>query len=741
MPPKPKKPPTTSTTNSSSSKGPRVLYWHRTDLRLHDSPALRHALSISPSHLIPLWTWDPHYVYRMRGAANRWNFLLECMTDLSLSLSKLNPRQKLFVVRTAPSAKFWKLLLKEWKVDVVVFEADTDAYARMRDGVVRKVCGEVGVKCVSVSGRTLFDCEEVVRRNGGKATMSMAQLLKAVGGINGGKPNRPAETPTSLPDPLTEGEMDLSELEEVLKMEERREQAQPGWPRVEGLDYNAVQRTLEPKGEETQYSSGIMGPNRDFAIPVLSELGISPDSVTTPHHGGESLGLALLATHITNEEFITTFEKPATSPAAFAPQSTTLLSPHMHFGSVSCRKFYWDVQDLVDKRRREKKNVSQPPVNIAGQLLFRDMYFAAHAAVGMSFGQVHGNPVCRFIPWHLPSRYLPRSSPDAPITTDGTYIIDSPLAEAHFQRWKHGLTGFPWIDALMRQLRTEGWIHHLGRHAVACFLTRGGCFISWERGAEVFEEWLVDHEVACNAGNWMWLSCSAFFAQFFRMYSPVAFGKKWDPKGAFVRRYVPELERFGDKYIYEPWRAPVGDQKKWGCLIKGDGVGKEDVDMDVAQKGMKVYPKPMFDFDERRTFCLEKMKEAYKVGLFGDDERVLSGEWRGLFGLVDGGEDENANGVVKEEANGYIASGGKRSRKEMGEDDGGEEVDDDEGENEGEGEDDEPPTKAAKTKSEHKKGRMEKATKTEKTVKMEKTSKQRQQGTLDAMVTRSKKAK
>jgi cryptochrome len=53
----------------------------------------------------------------------------------------------------------------------------------------------------------------------------------------------------------------------------------------------------------------------------------------------------------------------------------------------------------------------------------------------------------------------------------------------------------------MRQLRQEGWIHHLGRHAVACFLTRGGCYISWKRGAEVFEEWLLDHETACNAGN------------------------------------------------------------------------------------------------------------------------------------------------------------------------------------------------------------------------------------------------
>jgi cryptochrome len=151
------------------------------------------------------------------------------------------------------------------------------------------------------------------------------------------------------------------------------------------------------------------------------------------------------------------------------------------------------------------------------------MYFGAQAALGYSFGQTLYNSHCRFIPWHLPSKVYHKTK-----LVTGEYHVDSPQAEEWFQRWKYGRTGFPWIDALMRQLRQEGWIHHLGRHAVACFLTRGGCYISWERGTEVFEEWLIDHETACNAGNWQWLSCTAFFAQFFRCYSPIAFPKKWD---------------------------------------------------------------------------------------------------------------------------------------------------------------------------------------------------------------------
>jgi cryptochrome len=204
-------------------------------------------------------------------------------------------------------------------------------------------------------------------------------------------------------------------------------------------------------------------------------------------------------------------------------------------------------------------------------------------------------------------------------------LVDSAEAETYFQRWKHGRTGFPWIDALMRQLAQEGWIHHLGRHAVASFLTRGGCYIDWERGAEVFEEWLIDHEAACNIGNWQWLSCTAFFAQFYRVYSPIVFPQKWDKEGAFVRRYVPELAQFHKKYIYEPWKAPIADQKRWGCRIDGDGMTKEE------DSAMKTYPKPMFDFATQREICLKGMKNAYHVSLYGNDPKVLDGSWRELF--------------------------------------------------------------------------------------------------------------
>lgn len=128
-----------------------------------------------------------------------------------------------------------------------------------------------------------------------------------------------------------------------------------------------------------------------------------------------------------------------------------------------------------------------------------------------------------------------------------------------------GQTGFPWIDAIMTQLREEGWIHHLARHAVACFLTRytnneitncfffqlkiiyfgkssGDLWISWEEGMKVFDELLLDADWAVNAGMWMWLSSSSFFQQFFHCYCPVRFGRRADPNGDFIRKYLPILK-------------------------------------------------------------------------------------------------------------------------------------------------------------------------------------------------------
>ena len=133
-----------------------------------------------------------------------------------------------------------------------------------------------------------------------------------------------------------------------------------------------------------------------------------------------------------------------------------------------------------------------------------------------------GNPRCKQIPWRNPS--------------------SDPEAAKQLQAWEHGLTGYPWIDACMRQLKQWGWMHHLARHCVACFLTRGDLFIHWEAGRDVFDKLLLDADYYLNNANWLWLSASAFFYKYFRVYNPATYGQKYDKNGDFVRYFVPELK-------------------------------------------------------------------------------------------------------------------------------------------------------------------------------------------------------
>lgn len=514
-------------------------------------------------------------------------------------MTTLNGKQKLLVIREAPQTVFPQLL-RLWKITHLVFEKDTDAYARDRDEKVVELAKDAGVAVIVKVGRTLYDPDQLVKHNGGKPTMSMSQTRKAAEAL--GAPAKPIPAPSYLPDP---GDIDLSSLDH---------QEPDPIP-----DLNSAHRVLHRS--ESQYSS-VMGPNKDFAVPALQEMGI--EAATTPHRGGETRALKMLDDICQNEDYTGTFEKPKSAPTDFNPPSTTLLSPHHHFGSLSVREFWWRVEEVYQKRKREKKVNSKMPENLHGQLLFREMYFGAQAALGYGFAQEVGNGVCRFVNWHLRSN-ISQSTGGEQHLSAGDYVVDKPEAETWFRRWKDGITGFPWIDAVMRQLRVEGWIHHLGRHAVACFLTRGGCYVHWERGAEVFEEWLIDHETACNAGNWMWMSCTAFYSQFHRCYSPIAFPKKTDVNGDFVRRFVPELARFDKKYIYEPWKAAIADQKRWGCLVQGDGT-------EPSTGVLNLYPKPIFDFAQRRDSCIAAMKEAYAIDMHGDDPRVLDGTWKDIFG-------------------------------------------------------------------------------------------------------------
>merc|ERR1711865_81394 len=315
-----------------------------------------------------------------------------------------------------------------------------------------------------------------------------------------------------------------------------------------------------------------------WQVPAAEQLGY-PAAVEPPllktHPGGESEALVRLQKVISQPKWLCEFDKPKSAPNSLTP-STSTLSPYLKFGCLSASRFYHEVLKVYKAANGKH---TQPPVSMHGQLLWREYnYTIAHNTT--NFDKMVGNPRCRQIPWDS----------------------DQELLAA----WKSGRTGYPFIDAIMTQLAQEGWIHHLARHSVACFLTRGDLWQSWEDGARVFDELLLDADWAINNFNWQWLSCSAHFYQYFRCYSPVAFGKKTDKSGQYIRRWLPALSKLPDKYIYEPWLAPEAVQIKAGCIVGQD------------------YPtRVVLDHQQASKANMAKMQQAYQAHKANDDSANL----------------------------------------------------------------------------------------------------------------------
>jgi len=259
-----------------------------------------------------------------------------------------------------------------------------------------------------------------------------------------------------------------------------------------------------------------------------------------------------------------------------------VLSTDVKHGCISPRTFYHELTKVYDTFPASK--LSKPPVSLHGQLMWRE-YNNLMGFTTPRFDHMIDNPIARQIPWD----------------------DDPKLLEA----WKNAETGYPYIDAIMTQLKHTGWIHHLARHSVACFLTRGDLWQSWEKGAEVFEEELIDADWSLNNFNWQWLSCTAHFYQYFRCYSPVAFGKKTDKNGDYIRKWLPQFKNWPTKYIYEPWNAPMSVQEQCGVII-----GKD-------------YPEPVVEHKSISKSNMARMKAAYdahKAGVNATGNKGLSGD-------------------------------------------------------------------------------------------------------------------
>ena len=158
--------------------------------------------------------------------------------------------------------------------------------------------------------------------------------------------------------------------------------------------------------------------------------------------------------------------------------------------------------------------------------------------------------------------------------------------EAGFSAWAQGRTGYPVVDAGMRQLWRTGYMQNRVRMIAASFLVKH-LLIDWRRGEEWFWDTLCDADPASNPASWQWVTGSGVdAAPFFRIFNPVLQGERFDPDGAFVRRWVPELARLEAPHVHAPWRAPAA------ALARADvAIGK-------------TYPNPIVDHDAARSRAL-----------------------------------------------------------------------------------------------------------------------------------------
>jgi deoxyribodipyrimidine photo-lyase len=151
-------------------------------------------------------------------------------------------------------------------------------------------------------------------------------------------------------------------------------------------------------------------------------------------------------------------------------------------------------------------------------------------------------------------------------------------ARAHqrFAAWCEGRTGYPIVDAGMRQLATTGWMHNRVRMIVASFLVKD-LHLPWQWGARHFMRHLVDGDLASNSHGWQWTAGTGTdAAPYFRVFNPSGQGERFDPDGAYVRRWVPEVHDVPDRFVHRPWEAPGGVPNSYVAPIVDHAVEREE---------------------------------------------------------------------------------------------------------------------------------------------------------------------
>jgi deoxyribodipyrimidine photo-lyase len=274
--------------------------------------------------------------------------------------------------------------------------------------------------------------------------------------------------------------------------------------------------------------------------------------------GGETSALALLRAFSEGGAF--RYARHRDRPDV---QGTSRLSPHLHFGTISPRTVEAAVEGTLPAGSEQGENVRKFLLELA----WRDFY--------------------HHVLFHFP-RVAQRSF--RPAFDALNWKSDAESVEA----WRRGRTGYPFVDAGMRELAATHWMHNRSRMVAASFLTKD-LHAHWSVGEKWFEHELADADLANNNGGWQWAAGSGTdAAPYFRIFHPVLQARRFDPAGDYIRRFVPELARVPTSRIHEPWTMTASEQEEAGCRIGRD------------------YPAPIVDHARERAVALSRFAPLRK---------------------------------------------------------------------------------------------------------------------------------
>ncbi|MGP3690120.1 cryptochrome/photolyase family protein [Streptomyces sp. IBSNAI002] len=426
-----------------------VLY--TSDLRVHDHPPLRAALS-SAEEVVPLFVRDSNIEAAGFNAPNRQAFLADCLSDLDAGLRARGGR---LILRSADPVAAVEAVAHETDADEVHMAAGVSAYARAREERLRAALEQ--------DGRRLYVHDSVV------TAVAPGEVLPA------------------------------------------------------GSDHFAVFTPYFRHWAGLPLRAPSAAPRN---VPVPAGLASEPLPARTAvrgvsgllARGGESEGRELLDRWLGEG-----IRQYAETRDDLAGDVTSRLSLHLHFGTVSA----------VETVRRARQRGGLGAAAFVRQICWRDFHHQVLAAR----------------PDAAASDYRSRQD---------SWRTERDAGE-EIQAWREGGTGYPVIDAAMRQLRQEGWMHNRARLLTASFLAKT-LYVDWRIGARHFLDLLVDGDVANNQLNWQWVAGTGSDTRPNRVLNPLIQARRFDPDGAYVHRWVPELAGLSVPYVHQPWKLPSGER-------------------------------------------------------------------------------------------------------------------------------------------------------------------------------------